>query len=189
MKSKLLIINLSSLAVALFLVVNTSPVNSQDTGKKSCDSKIEIKNIEAQKALIIKADVPTSSIGEKMSEMYGKLFGYLGQKQKQPTGPSFAAYSKFDPQGNTVFEAGVPLAEKIEGEGEIEYKEYPAMKVVSMLYIGPYENMMPAYEKIQKYIEENNLKSNNTPWELYLTDPTSEPDPNKYQTLIYFPVE
>ncbi len=153
------------------------------------DLKIEIKQIDAQKALIIKADVPTSEVGPKMGELYGKLFGYLSQNRIEPVGPPFAYYISYDPQGNTVFEAGVPVMQELTVEGEMVYKVYPETKAVSVLYTGPYEMMEPVYTKLMNYMKENNLKDKGVSCEVYLTDPAEEPDPKNYKTIVYFPVE
>lgn len=152
------------------------------------DYKIEVKNIDASKALITKMDVETSQVGPSMGEAYGKLFAFLGQKNVQPTGAPFAVYLKFDPQGNTVYEAGVPVKEKVESTGDVQYKEYPAMKVVSVLHTGSYEKMIPVYEALDKYVKENKLKATGVSWEVYLTDP-NETAPEQNQTIIYFPIE
>lgn len=164
-------------------------VKAQEDEECKTKSKIDVKDMQAQKALVIKADMPTAEIGQKMGEIYEFLFNYTVQNQITPVGPPFAVYLSFDPEGNTVFEAGVPIAEEASGSGEVEYREYPATKAVSMLYTGPYEEMAPTYEKIMKYISENNLKSKGMCWEIYLTDPNEEPDPAKYQTIISFPIE
>ena len=105
MKTKPLILKV---LVCLFLAGQFHVAGAQDQEKTTVPLKIEIKHIDAQKALIIKADVPTSEVGPKMGEMYGELFSYLGQNQINPVGPPFAVYYSFDPQGNTIFEAGVP---------------------------------------------------------------------------------
>jgi effector-binding domain-containing protein len=162
---------------------------AQETKDCKKKAKVEVKEMKAQKALVIKADVPTSEVGPKMGEIYEFLFNYTVQNQISPVGPPFAVYLSYDPEGNTVFEAGLPVAEEASGSGEVEYREYPATKAVSMLYTGPYEKMEPAYEKLMQYIKENNLKDKGTAWETYLTDPNEEPDPEKYQTIISFPIE
>ncbi|MFO7655612.1 MAG: GyrI-like domain-containing protein [Bacteroidales bacterium] len=178
------------IAVMLFFTGFNLSVSAQKK-QSDCPSgpKIEVKNVDAQKAFVIKAEVPTSEVGPKMGELYGKLFAYMGQNQVQPAGPPFAVYYSFDPKGNTVFEAGVPVAAKTGTDGDVVYKEFEAMKVVSTLYVGPYEKMLPVYEAMQKYVKDNNLKDNGTAWETYLTDPNEEKDPEKFQTIIWFPVK
>ncbi len=186
MKTKPLIFNVITL---MLLTGYIHSVKAQDQANNSNQLNIEVKQIDAQKALVIRADVPTSEVGPKMGEIYGMLFGYIGQNQIDAVGPPFAVYYSFDPQGNTVFEAGVPIDTIAPEYGEIKYKEFEAMKVASTLYTGPYEKMEPVYAAIQKYIKDNKLKEKGTSWEVYLTDPSEAPDPTKYQTLIYYPVE
>ncbi|MBN2213343.1 MAG: GyrI-like domain-containing protein [Bacteroidales bacterium] len=161
----------------------------QETKECKSKAKIEVKDMEAMKALVIKADIATSEVGPKMGEIYEFLFNYMMQNQISPVGPPFAVYLSFEPEGNTVFEAGLPVAEETAGSGEVEYREYPATKVVSLLYTGSYEKMMPAYEEIMQYISDNNIKDKGISWETYLTDPNEEPDPEKNQTIISFPIE
>ncbi len=160
-----------------------------EPGKENSEAEFEIKNVEAQKSLVIKADIPTSEIGPKMGEIYSQLFEYLEANNITPVGPAFAVYYSFEPEGNTVFEAGVPVKDKVKGSGDIAYKEYAAMKVVSTLYIGAYDNMMSIYTAMEKYLKDNKLESTGSSWEIYLTDPSEVATPDENQTLIYFPIK
>lgn len=185
MKTKLIF-----LIVLTFISVSITTVNAQSKDKQTGKSEIEVKSIEAQKTLVIKAETTMEEIGPKMGELYGKLFGYLEAKGIQPISPPFAVYYKWDlEKGITVFEVGVPIAQKDEGTEEIKYKEFPAMKVVSKFYQGPYEKMEPVYTEIEQYIKDNNLKMAGTVWDIYLTDPEEVTDPNQYQTIVYYTVE
>lgn len=169
-------------------VINVS-VKAQDDKKDHSSANIEVKNIEGQKALVLKADIPTSEIGQKMGEMYKQIFEHMGANSIDPAGPPFAVYYEFDPEGNTVFEAGVPVGKEVEGAEDMEYKEYPDMKVVTTLYKGPYEKMEKVYTDLEQYITDNNHKKLGPVWEVYLTDPQQEEDPNNNQTIIYYQVE
>jgi effector-binding domain-containing protein len=184
MKTKLSTLIIISLIVSSFTVLC-----AQDTEKKYSHTDILVKEIDAQKALVMKADIPSSAIGEKMGEMYSTLFPYLQTKGIAPAGATFAVYYSYDPNGNTVFEAGVPIAEATEGNENITYKEFPVMKVVSTLYTGAYEDMSPVYIEIQQYMEENKIEWTGTSWEVYLTDPSMVKDKSQNKTIIYFPVK
>lgn len=181
MKTKLPLRKIGIVIFAMFCI--TFQVFSQQT---VTFPKIEVKDIAAQKAVSIKTTVPSASIGQKMGELYGKLFSHLGNNSVQPAGHPFTVYYSYDPNGNTEFEAGVPVSKDVQGTDEIKFKEYPAMKVLSTLYVGPYEKVGPVYEALKKYATDNKLETQPLSWEIYLTDPTSETDPNKYQTIIYF---
>lgn len=162
---------------------------AQGNKEKSGNSKFEVKKVDAVKAVVIKSSVPTKEIGPKMGELYGKLFAYLGQKQIQPAGAPFAVYYEYDPKGNTTFECGVPVNSAITSEGEVVFKEFPAMSALTTLYVGAYEKMAPIYGELEKYMKEKSLQSTGICWEVYLTDPSKLKDPNENQTMIYFPVK
>ncbi|HEY4784513.1 MAG TPA: GyrI-like domain-containing protein [Bacteroidales bacterium] len=184
MKTKM---SVTGICIALAVMLNTPfKVTAQSS---PTTPKIEVKEVNAQKALTIKVSVPTNTIGQKMGELYGKLFGHLGENSLQPAGAPFAVYYSFDPNGNTEFEVGVPVSTETKGTDEIKYKEYPAMKVISTLYVGPYEKMGPVYEALKKYAADNKLETQPATWEVYLTDPMKETDTSKYQTLIYYVIK
>lgn len=174
----------------LFLALSFSAFNFlEEPDKEKCDSKIEIKDVEPQKGLVIKVDIPTGEIGSKMGELYGQLFAFIGSNNITLAGPPFAVYYSYEPEGNTVFEAGIPVQEKVEGSGDIVFKDYPAMKVVSTLHRGAYEKMEPVYISLDQYIKDNKLESTGSCWEVYLTDPKEVASPDENQTLIYFPIK
>jgi effector-binding domain-containing protein len=179
-----------TLSLSLFLLLlNPFALLSQEKECTASDPAIEVKQVEAQKAMVVRFDVPTNEVGSSMGKAYGKLFGFLGAKGIAPAGPPFSVYYSFNPAGNTVFEAGVPVSDTVSGNEEIIYREFPAMKVVSVLYKGPYDAMESVYAKLNNYITENGLKSDGTSWEIYLTDPSQMSDPQEYQTMIYLPLK
>lgn len=152
-------------------------------------SKIEVKDITAQKALTIKTTIPSADVSAKMGELYGKLFGYMNANGIQATGAPFAVYYTYDPNGTTEFEVGIPVAANPKGTDEIKFKEYPAMRVISAFHTGPYENAGAVYEALKKYATDNKLETLPLSWEIYLTDPSQEKDPAKYKTNIYFVIK
>jgi effector-binding domain-containing protein len=40
-----------------------------------------------------------------------------------------------------------------------------------------------------KYVEDNQLAANGDPYEVYVTDPGTEPNPEKWLTVLYHPVK
>jgi len=168
----------------LFLFANSFKLSGQES-----KSVFEVKQVEAQKTIVIKFEVPTNAVGTSMGKAYEKLYGFLGSNNIAPAGPPFTVYYSFDPNGNTVYEAGVPVGDPVKGNDEIIYKEFPAMNVVSMLYTGPYEALEAAYTELSNYIKTNGLEAAGTSWEVYLTDPSQMTDPKDNQTIIYFPLK
>ncbi|MBN1951901.1 MAG: GyrI-like domain-containing protein [Bacteroidales bacterium] len=173
-----------SFVIALLLAATFLPRLSAQT----C-TPIEVKQVDAQKALVMKADIPMTEISTKIGEMYKAVFTYIMENNIQPAGPSFAVYYSWEPEGNIVFEAGVPVSGEVEGTDDIILREFPEMKAVSTLYKGSYEDIGPTYEKLSQYLKDEELTSDGSSWEVYLTDPSLVTDPAMNQTLIYFPIE
>jgi effector-binding domain-containing protein len=175
---------------ALFLLTfNPLTLFAQEGGCTASGPVIEVKQVESQKTIVIRFDVSSKEIGPAMGEAFGKLFGFLGSNSIAPAGPPFSVYYSYDPAGNTVFEAGVPVSDTVSGNDEIRYKEFPAMKVVTTQFKGPYDAMEPTYGELYKYVSANGLESDGTAWEVYLTDPSQQNEPKENQTLIYMPVK
>lgn len=172
-----------------FLVLICMSISIKAQDKSDCESsKFEIKEVEAVKALVIKSDVPMKEVGDAMGKSYGQLFSYIEANNIQPAGPPFAVYLKWDPEGNVVFESGIPVSKNENGNDNVVYKEYPEMKVLSTLYKGSYEKMEPVYHEMMEYMKTEKMEGNNTSWEIYLTDP-NEVAPEENKTLIYFPIK
>ncbi|KKP85530.1 MAG: Transcriptional regulator, effector-binding domain/component, partial [candidate division CPR3 bacterium GW2011_GWE2_35_7] len=64
-----------------------------------------------------------------------------------------------------------------------------AGKAVYVEYKGAYDKTYTAYMDLEAYVKEYNLTEAGGPWEVYITDPGTEPDTSKWITGIYFPVK
>jgi len=173
--------------IATFLLPASTTAQAD---KKSWSlTPFEIKDIDAVKGIIIAANVPVNELSAKMGEMYGQLFAFMQANNLEESGAPFAVYYSYDPEGNSEFETGIPVASAPKTDGSVEYKEYTAVKALATLYTGSYDNFMPAYMEIMEYIEQNNIQTTGVSWEVYLTDPEQMKDPNLNQTMIYFPIK
>lgn len=116
----------------------------------------------------------------------GKIETYLKSKKIQPSGAPFTRTFKFE-NGVLEFESGFPVASKIPGQGEIVSTELPEGLVATTIHVGSQEDSPAAYEAIQKWMGANKKKEAGSPWEIYLTDPSSTP-PEKTKMQVFFPV-
>lgn len=71
-----------------------------------------------------------------------------------------------------------------EGRDLNEFNKKKAGDYLICTAYAPYNNTKPIYERIFKYIEKNNLKTENIAFEEYLTDELTEEDNNKYLLQI-----
>jgi effector-binding domain-containing protein len=86
-------------------------------------------------------------------------------------------------------EGGMPVKTQLSGSGRIVAGELPGGKVATTIHTGPYEKLPEAHDALHAWIQEKDVTSAGPQWECYLTDPGKEPDPNKRQTELLWPIE
>lgn len=145
--------------------------------------------VEPQYALAIKDSADMYKIGDKMDELYTELVNYFNESGIEMAGPPYASFHNWDTANLIVFEAGFPVAKEVDGKGRIYFTETYGGNVVTTYHYGAYETSDVTYMKIDEYINENGKVIIGPPWEVYLTDPTAEPDTSKWVTQIFFPIE
>ena len=114
---------------------------------------LEVKNIEAQKALIITDSASMEMIALKMSQMYGEIVGFMNVKDIEMAGAPFTVWHSWDPSNKFVFDAGIPFAGEVDGDGRIIVGEIPAGKVITAPHYGNYDKTADLHHAIQKYLE------------------------------------
>ncbi|MCB0481711.1 MAG: SRPBCC family protein [Flavobacteriales bacterium] len=129
-----------------------------------------------------------ADIGPKFGEVMGKVMTYTKTNSIEPAGYPFAIYHSWDGVG-TRFTAGVPVAKAIKGKGEVKGGSSYAGNALKVRFTGPYEQTEKVHEAIGIYAEMNGKEMVGAPWEVYVTDPMSEPDSTKWITEIYYPVK
>lgn len=151
---------------------------------------ITISEVGAWNAIAIKDSSSCDKISEVMGSVFGEVQDYMDANKIECVGPPYALYYMWDEKANKfVMEAGMPVKGKPVVTGRMKLIEYPAVKAVAAVHYGAYETLYNTYMALEKYIKNNNLKQKGMPWEVYVTDPETQPDMSKWETMIYYPVE
>ena len=148
--------------------------------------EIEIEETNAQPMVAIRTVAAPEKMGPTMGEIYGKIGAFLGAKGLVPAGPPFARYYGCTDDGFD-FEAGMPIAQATDGEGEICAGELPGGKAAATLHTGPYHQLGQAHDACEKWVAENGHEKAGPPWEYYVNDPGEVPE-NEYQTRVFWPI-
>jgi len=131
-----------------------------------------------------------SDIGLKMSQIFGELLTFAQKAGINQAGYPLSAYHKWDEVNQfTVFENWIPVNQETVGKGRVQYKVIPATRAVFGSHIGAYGKTMYLYVAMDEFVSDFGLETKGGPIEEYVTDPMSEPDTNKWQTNVYFPVK
>jgi effector-binding domain-containing protein len=141
----------------------------------------------AQYTLLVRSKTSAQNLPIALQQAYGAIMQYLGELGEQPSGEPFAAYYNMDMQALDV-EAGFPVSRQLPGRGDIVAGLIPAGKVATCLHIGPYDQIAPAYEALNKWIADNRHQATGVMYEYYLNDPRVIP-PEEPRTRIVLPLK
>jgi effector-binding domain-containing protein len=64
----------------------------------------------------------------------------------------------------------------------------PGGKAASVVHLGPYETIADTYASLQEWLLATGHGELGPMWEVYWTDPESEPDPSAWRTEIVVPL-
>lgn len=161
------------------MMLSATPENSIDL--------VEIK--EAVPYLSINAKVPKEMIGKELERCYGMLQEEI-KKQNLQVSKSIAPFAIYYKAENNMFEFDACIATDRPGKNskEISASELKSGRYIMSRYFGRYEDTQATHQAIQAYAQTNHLTIIGAPAEVYVTDPTVEKDPSKWETDIYYPI-
>jgi effector-binding domain-containing protein len=124
------------------------------------------------------------------------LIGWLDERGVTPAGAPFLRYWVIDMERQLDVEAGVPVAEPTDGDGDVTSGTLPAGRYATVTHTGPYEGLVDATAALLRWAVELELafdvdeSTNGDVWgcrlEIYNTNPLEEPDPARQETVLAF---
>ncbi len=148
----------------------------------------EIVEREAQPVASIRVKCKPNEISASLAEVYPEVMAHLASTGEKMAGVPFSRYH--DMSGADIdLEAGIPVAKPFAEKGRVKNGELPAGKAVVAWHVGPYEKLAGAHQSLRAYLDAHHLKARGGPWEVYWTDPGMVPDPSKWRTQLFQPIE
>ncbi len=149
--------------------------------------EFETKQIETQPILGVRTSATKENLGQVMGPLFGEVYGHIQHSGQTPVGMPFSVY--YSMEGDSVdLQCGMPVAQSMEGAGRIEAGELPGGTVATVSHMGPYDALPQTWAALMEWMRSQGLQPAGPPWEVYVTDPTAEPDQSKWRTDIFFPV-
>lgn len=139
----------------------------------------------------IEATTPNhpDDISRVMGDTYGEIMAAITQGGLQMSkGYPLAIYTQYDEKSITMI-CGIPVV----GQASLDSEVASVMKshdgtAVKAIHKGDYETLEDTHEQISQYAAYYGYKMIGEPWEVYVTDPSMEPDTSKWITEVYYPV-
>lgn len=146
-----------------------------------------VETIEPHPAAGIRAEAPMAELREVFDRGFPAVMQAVMTQGGAIAGPPFGYYPRMP--GETVeVVVGFPVGASFTAEGEVEPFELPGGRVVTGTHVGPYETLERTYGELMAWTEAEGLTLAEGMWESYLSDPSAEPDPATWRTLIVWPL-
>jgi AraC family transcriptional regulator len=149
--------------------------------------EISLVELEEQPILFIRKRCAAGELQTALAECLPRVYAYCQQNAVPLAGHPFTRYVAVE-LGSFTIEAGMPVRERVAGEGEIEAGALPGGRAAVAIHRGAYERLPETYGAVQSWIDQHGHASGGAPWEVYLTDPAEVPDENQWETRVVFPV-
>ncbi len=148
--------------------------------------EIHAETRQPQPAAVCRATLSVAEIGPWLRRSYGAVAEWLAAQHAGPAGPPFARYHRLG-DGRFTVEAGFPATRPVEGSGDVRPSELPGGPVASTVHTGPYDQMEPGYQAVASWVTDHGGEITGDAWEVYFSDPSTQPDPATWRTEIIQP--
>ena len=148
------------------------------------ENKIELIETAEQPVLSVKKVTSVTNLPQEIGSAYHTIMDFLAELGEQPVDVPFTAYYNMDME-NLEVEMGFPVGKKIAGKGEVISNVIPAGKKVTCLYKGPYKDMVPTYEAINKFITDNGYKPTGVVYEYYFNSPMEVSESDLLTKIVF----
>lgn len=133
-----------------------------------------------------------SNIRNMMARQYTEIRNFMQEHTIKAAGMPFTIYNERNDNGSVIMTNAIPVRNKVivADNSNILCGYIEKTRAVKATLKGDYSNLGEAWNAAMNYLKDNNLEqSQQHPFEIYITDPGSTPNPANYLTEIYIPIK
>lgn len=146
-----------------------------------------IITLEPRSAAIVREVVRMDAMVPFFDRVYTAVAAEVAGQGAAIAGPAFAVY--FGMPSETVdLGGGFPTDRRIDAAGEVVPHTLPGGLAASLTHEGSYEELPAAYERLSAWMGEHGHVPGAVMWEVYVTEPSPEADPESMITEIVWPL-
>lgn len=149
---------------------------------------VSLQRVETFSYIGIMDSCSLENVSQRISDLYNELLVFGVRSGIDIIARPIVIYHQLD-EKHSLFELGIPVVETVIPVSErIRYKTMQGRDHVVANYYGAYDTLEDGHNAIQHWLMRYSQKLTGYPWEMYVTDPVTEADPNKWLTKIFYPV-
>lgn len=158
------------------------------TGSELTMDAPELVKIVPSPAAVVRDTVPVNDLPSFFGRAFGAAAAAAAGQGLKLVGAPFAFYPSA-PNDVVEVAAGFPVSAAVEPAGAVVPMELPGGRAATIVHVGPYDSMEETYEQIRVWMAGQGLTPADHVWEVYLSDPSTAPDPSAWRTQIFWPVD
>jgi effector-binding domain-containing protein len=147
----------------------------------------EIHRLPLRDTAVIVVDVAPDELPDAIGRAIGEVTAAMAEAAVGLAGPPFTRYLAFEPRIRA--EVGFAVMRPAPDIGRVEPGRLPGGRAASVLHIGSYDGLEQTYALLTRWLAELGLRTTGPMWEVYWSDPATEPDPASWRTEIFAPIE
>jgi len=133
-----------------------------------------------------------SNISNMMARQFAEIMNFMQDHNVQMAGKPFTIYNEMNENGSVIMSNAIPVRDNVivAEDSNILCGYIEKTRAVKATLKGDYKNLGEGWKVARQYLKDNNLEqSDQHPFEIYLNDPGSTPNPANYLTEIYIPIK
>lgn len=147
---------------------------------------------EIPTVVVTAQNYPLADMAKLFDSSFGVIFGALRERGIAPVGPAFSLHQRM-PDDTADLEIGVPVdsaltAASTDSGGSAVASTLPARRVAVVSHLGSYDRLGQAWGEHMEWLAGQGLEPGLPFWEVYVTEPSPEADPESMRTDLYVPV-
>jgi len=137
------------------------------------------------------SNIPLRSKASEMLQTIGFLENYVLSRNIKLTGSPFVKVTKWDRENEVIdfdFCFPVNLAQDIKPSAEVDFREMKSFSALKAVYHGNYRLSHLAWYDLLNKAEEEDLKTNSLPMEIFFNNPKVESNSEDWKAEVFLPI-
>lgn len=131
----------------------------------------------------VRGTVTMAEIRDFYDGAFGRVAAALERQEVTPTA-AFGLYLS-PPTETFELEVGFVVDRTIEADGDVLPSALPGGRAARLIHLGAYDGLGGSWERLMAWVAGQGLAPAGPMWEVYVTEPTPEADPESMRTDLF----
>lgn len=126
-------------------------------------------------------------VGTDMGKSYAELINLCSANNWEIIGMPFSINYR-DTEELFEYDVAFKISNSVKAPKGFSSGTIEGGETLTISHFGLYENLPASYEILDNWMRDNGFKLNDHSYEIYITDPGTEPDSSKWETQVFYPI-